>query len=356
MSNKYYWEGIDIAEITGTTSTNSTINGYLSGFPGNTTDATEISTQADDGMTTNESDFNSLPSPNTSYFCYNDDEDADAPGYRANGKSIFTNNISNQRLLVTNESLSSSAGTGTLNIPSWCNGVKIVFRCTKGADGSAGTGVSADNYNVNTDTNEHYDLHNNHNVNNNRGIFRNNRNYRQNFDVHRNNNHDQAINITAQNGGEKGIGGTGRIGWFLKGIQFTAGSNNTIDYSITTTHNSNSTITVKESGSNIAIVTIKNGGNGTDGTDASSGTIDNVHNNVNHEHYNTDPGVNDNIHKNHQDHQNHQNGSAAGNPGDNGDSGAVSFNGSTPMYLHYNNNSTTETTRATIYYFRYKTS
>ena len=352
MSNKYYWEGVDIADITGTTSTNSTINGYFSGFPGNTASATEITTQ--DGMTTNASNFNSLPSPNTSYFCYNDDEDANAPEYTTNGTSIFTNNISNQRLLVTNVSLSSSAGSGTLNIPSWCNGVKIVFRCTKGTDGSAGSGVSASNHNEDTDDSENYDHHNNHNVNDNRGLLKNNRNYRNNYDVHRNNHHDQAINIAAQDGGDQGIGGTGRIGWFLNSIQFTAGSNNTINYSITQSAASNSTFTVKESGSDIAVVTIKNGENGGNGTDAESSTTDNRNSNINYEHVNYTGDHN--VHRNTQNHTNHQNGSVAGEKGSMGTDGTVSFSGSTPTYLYYNHNNTTEDTRATIYYFRYKTS
>lgn len=352
MSNKYYWEGVSIADITGTTSTNSTINGYFSDFPGNTANATEISTQ--DGITTNESNFSSLPSPNTSYFCYNDDEDTDAPEYRVNGTSIFTNNISNQRLLVTNVSLSSSAGSGALLLPEWCNGVKIVFRCTKGTDGIAGGGVNASNYNQDSDDSEDYDHHNNHNVNDNRGLFKNNRNYRNNFDVHRHNHNDQTINIAAQSGGAKGIGGIGRTGWFLKGIRFTAGSNNTIYYSITQTSNSNSTFTVKENNSNIAVITIKNGENGGDGGNASAATTDNTNANANHDKVNYTGDHN--VHRNNENHTNHQNGSTVGAQGYMGSDGTVSFSGSTPIYLYYNNNNTTENTRATIYYFRYKTS
>ena len=168
----YYWEGVDIADITGTTSTNSNINGYFSNFPGNTANVAEISTQ--DGITTNATTFNSLPTPNTSYFCYNDDEDTDAPGYALNGKSIFTNNFSNQRLIVSNTSLSSNAGSGTLSIPSWCNGVKIVFRSLKGADGSTGSAVSGSNYNTDTHYDDDYNYNQNNNINTN-FIRRNNR-------------------------------------------------------------------------------------------------------------------------------------------------------------------------------------
>ena len=43
-------------------------------------------------------------------------------------------------------------------------------------------------------------------------------------------------------------------------------ANNTIDYSISQTANANSIITVNENGSDIAVVTIKNGENGGSGT------------------------------------------------------------------------------------------
>ena len=349
MSSRYYWEGEDIADITGTTSTNSTINGYFSGFPGNTADATEISTQ--DGMTTNESDFNSLPIPNTSYFCYNDDEDADAPDYTVNGTSIFTKTISNQRLLVKYTSLSSTAGNGTLSIPSWCNGVKISFRCTNGTIGStAGSSVSESNYNSNNHNNYNIAENNDHNVN--RGFYHNRNNNHHNWNHNQHN--DQEAVWNAQSGGSKGTGGIGKIGWFLKGIQFTAGSNNTIDYSISQTANANSIITVNENGSDIAVVTIKNGENGGSGTDAQSKTTDDTHHNGDHNHYDVDGDHN--THHHNWNHYNHEQGSTAGVDGSDGSAGTVTFSGSTPIYLYYNNSNTTENTRATIYYFRYKTS
>lgn len=349
MSNKYYWDGLDISDITGTTSTSSTINGYFSGFPGNTADATEISTQS--GIATNAGEFNSLPTPNTSYFCYNDDEDADAPAFIANGKSIFTNNISNQRLLVSNISLSSTSGSGTLSIPSWCNGVKISFRCTNGTNGTGtGSGVTASNYTENAHY-VFYNIENNdHNVN--RMGYHNRNNHHHNFNE--NQHDDQAAVWNAQSGGSPGNGGFGKIGWFLKSIQFTAGSNNTIDYSISQTQNTNSTITVKENDSDIASVTIKNGGNGGSGTDAKAKTTDDTHYNIDHNHYNVDGDHN--THHNNFEHYNHEQGSTAGDAGDPGDEGTVAFSGSTPIYLYYNNSNTTENTRATIYYFRYKTS
>lgn len=349
MSIKYYWEGVDIADITGTTSTNSTINGYFSDFPGNITNVTEITTQS--GMTTNASEFTSLPSPNTSYFCYNDEEDADAPDYTVNGTSIFTKTISNQRLLVKYTSLSSTAGNGTLSIPSWCNGVKISFRCTKGADGAtAGSNVSESDYHSNYHNNYNFAHNNDHNVN--RGFYHNRNNNHHNWNHNEHN--DQEHSWSAQTGGSKGTGGIGKIGWFLKGIQFTAGSNNTIDYSITQTAASNSTINIKENGSSIAVVTIKNGGNGGSGTNAQSKTTDDTHRNVEHGHYDVDGDHN--THHHNWNHYNHEKGSTPGVDGSDGSEGTISFGGSTPIYLYYNNSNTTEDTRVSIYYFRYKTS
>lgn len=346
MSNKYYWEGVDITDITGTTSVNTNINNYFSGFPGNTADATEISTQ--DGIITNESNFDSLPTPNTSYFCYNDDEDTDAPDYTVNGTSIFTKTISSQRLLVSNTALSHSAGNGTINIPSWCNGVKIIFFSTKGNDGSASNvNVSASNNNYDEHNNDDYTY--DHNYRGDRGFYRS-----RHHNNHRNHHHrhfDTAHNYAAQSGGAAGTGGIGRVGWFLKGVTFTAGSSNTIDYSITQTAASNSTITVKENGSNKAIITIGNGGNAGNGTAAQYGTTDNTHNNQTHDHYNHGTW-----HHNNQNHYNHTHGSVAGVKGSAGSDGTMTFSGSTPIYLYYNNSNTSENTRAIIYYFRYKTS
>lgn len=344
----YYWEGVDIADITGTSSTNSNINGHFSNFPGNTANVAEISTQ--DGITTNATTFNSLPTPNTSYFCYNDEEDTDAPGYTLNGKSIFTNNFSNQRLIVSNTSLSSNAGSGTLSIPSWCNGIKIVFRSIKGSDGSAGSAVSGSNYNADTHYDDDYNYNQNNNINTN-FIRRNNRNNHHN---NRHNHHDQAHNWSAKSGGAKGIGGLGRIGWFLKGIKFTAGANNTIDYSISTTAASNSTIRAKENGSVITDITIKNGGNGGNGGNAASKTTDNKNANANHNKGNSYGDHNN--HNNNENHYNHRHGSTAGGAGGSGDIGTVEFDGTTPTYLYYNNPNTSESTMVTIYYFRYQSS
>tara|TARA_Y100001970_G_scaffold291773_1_gene430253 strand:+ start:863 stop:1906 length:1044 start_codon:yes stop_codon:yes gene_type:complete len=347
MSSKYYWEGVDMNNLTSSSSTDGTIGGYFSNFPGGLQNNNTLSSEPT-GMVTNETSFSALPSPNTSYFCYNDDEADDAPPFQVNGTSIFSSSFSSKRLLVSNVSLSKSAGNGTLSIPSWCNGVKIVFYSTKGNDGTTSTSnVSGQNTNQNEHNDDYYVY--DHNYRGDRGFYRS-----RHHNNHRNHHHrhvDRSHNYDSKTGGTGGTGGTGRVGWFLKGVTFTAGSNNTVDYSITQTATANSIITIKESGSDKAVITFGNGGNGGNGSAAQLGTINNNHVNDNNEHHNHGA-----YHHNNQNHYNHTNGSADGADGADGANGNISFTGQQPTYIYYNNSSTSIDTRVTIYYFRYKTS
>ena len=348
MSSKYYWEGVDMNNLTNSSSTDGTIGGYFSNFPGGLSTIGALSS-APTGMATNESSFSALPSPNTSYFCYNDDEADDAPPFQVNGTSIFASSFSNKRLLVSNVSLSNSTQNGSLNIPSWCNGVKIIFFSTRGTDGTSNNTdveASSSNYDEHNDDTYTYD----HNYRGDRAAYRSRHHHN-----HRNHHHrhwDHSKNYNAKSGGTKGTCGTGRTGWFLNGVTITAGSNNTIDYSINTNADTDSIITIKQSGSDKAVITFGNGGNGGNGTAAQAGTSDSRNVNENHDHYN-----HGSWHHNNQNHYQHTNGSTHGDDGSDGDDGTMEFTGQQPTYVYYNNDSTSLSgSKVTIYYFRYKTS
>ena len=89
MSEKYKWQGVNISDITNTTSINSiSENKGFMDFPANYTILSELS-QEPDGFVSNSS-YSNLPVPNNGYYCYTEDEDEDAPPFKYNGQSLFT--------------------------------------------------------------------------------------------------------------------------------------------------------------------------------------------------------------------------------------------------------------------------
>jgi hypothetical protein len=329
--NKFYWDGLKMEDINGTTSTHTNIssNGYPY-FPANFIQASNsnpLATQPS-GFVSN-TIFSNLPTPNDGYWFFTDDEDAagEAPPFKLNGTSIFAQTIGNQRIRVYHDEY--TGGSGTVDIPDWCNAIKIYYITTKGTSGTAGTALAGDDYN---NTNDHD--HNEH------------KNYDAAWDhFHHNhdNNHHNDIhhNYEARNGGVAGTAGVGKIGWFVNYIKITAGTNNKLIYIMNTM--GTSSVEIKENDSiTKGTILFADGGAGGDGGDGVSGTNANDHTNY------------DNGHEDH-DHHHDIAGSNHGAPGTPGTDGAITIASiSTGIHLNYNH-VTTNTKRLKVYYFRYKT-
>ena len=354
-TSKYYWDGVDVSEITATTNTNTLITSNFTNFPANLSIIGALTTEPD-GLVTNAGNFSSISYPNTSYQFYNDDEEENAPQFLAQGNSIFTttylNNNYDSRILVRLEQVNNNSGT--ITIPDWVNGVKIWFLSLKGIDGNGGNGVAAstenttnhDDYDVKThrDEHKHYDGgwvdHFHHNKD-------------DHHNIHHHNHNIAHLNWEAQDGGAGGIGGTGKVGWYYKAILFDAGTNNEITYSISSSEQGVSTVNVKQGSVVKAEITYSNGENGGDGGDATNSTTNNAnHNNATD---NTEQRGDENSDHHNNDNHNEREGSKAGDPGTDGTSGSATLTNDF-KYLYYNSSLTTNNnpTQLTIAYFRFK--
>ena len=360
MTEKYKWKGVNISDITNTTSVDQiSTNLGFDNYPATYTDetSTELST-APAGFVSNVN-FSELSVPNNGYYCYTEEEDEDneAPPFNHDGQSIFAIKTSNKRIIVKNDSFTS--GSSTISIPEWCNAIKLYFVSIKGADGSPGKSLAAKNHNKNNDTNNDNHQNENENINHDNftGLFETHHN------TNLNNNHDQQINEhnninwTATSGGSGGTGGTGKIGYFPRLIKFNSGTNNKLVYSINTAVGGTSTVNIKENNStSIASVTYVSGSNAGNGGDAVG-----IYNNKNIEteeaqNKNINNTTNDNADENinHKNWNHEGNQTTQGDDGDDGTAGSVNLTSNNIEYLYYNNTSQTTSVRLKVYYFKYE--
>lgn len=350
-TSKYYWDGVDVSEITATTSTNTLITSNFANFPANLSIIGALTTEPD-GLVTNAGNFSSISYPNTSYQFYNDDEEETAPQFLAQGNSIFTTNYLNNnydsRIIV--KLVTGLNGSGTITIPDWVNGVKVWFLSLKGLDGTAGSSVSSKNVNVEHHNDEdafyHRDEHKN-------PLIGGDHNKDDHHNVHHHNHHIDIQHWDAQDGGAAGIGGTGKVGWYYKAILFDAGTNNKIDYNIDNNEGGTTTVQVKQDSIVKADITYSNGTNGGNGTNASVATNEDEHH-TNHVDNEALDGDYNSDHHNNSDHH-VQKGSEPGVAGTAGTSGSATLT-TDFKYLYYNSSLTTNNnpTQLTIAYFRFK--
>lgn len=361
MNEKYKWKGVNISDITDTTSvdpisTNFGFNDYPATYIDET--STELSASPD-GFVSNVN-FSELSVPNNGYYCYTENEDNEAPPFKHNGQSIFTVKNNNNRIVVKNDSFTS--GNGSVDIPEWCNAVKLYFVSIKGADGNAGTSLSETNTHKNVVENSAEENNQNENINiapvyvyivgvkvlwtsgENKNINHNN-NKKQNINEHEN------IDWPATSGGAAGIGGVGKIGYFPRLIKFDSGTNNKLEYSINTGRGESSTVEIKENNSNsIASVTFVSGGDGGDGTNAVG-----VYNNYNFTlPYNYNLTAERNYNHNNKNYDYEGNTTDPGVDGDSGVDGSVTISSNNIEYLHYNSQMESNTIRLKVYYFKYE--
>lgn len=355
-TSKYYWDGLDVSEITATTNTNTLITSNFANFPAKLSIIGALTTEPD-GLVTNAGNFSSISYPNTSYQFYNDDEEENAPPFLAQGNSIFTttylNNNYDSRILV--KLVTGLSGSGTITIPDWVNGVKVWFLSLKGIDGNSGSHVDAKSENAASHEDVDYNFHRDEHKNYDGGLVDN---FHHNKDDHHNihhHNHDIThLNWAYRNGGAGGIGGTGKVGWYYKAILFDAGTNNEITYSISSYEQGVSTVNVKQGSVVKAQITYSNGEYGGDGGDATKATTNNANHNNATDNYEQRGDHNSDHHNN--DHHNVQAGSKEGDPGSDGTSGSATLT-TDFKYLYYNSSLTTNNNpnQLTIAYFRFKT-
>jgi hypothetical protein len=356
MSSNYYWQNMDITNVTDVTTTSSAISSYFADFPASTSTLADLLASEPAGFITNAPGavLSGVPAPNASYFCYNDDEETTAPQFLLNGKSIFTTTFSNSRIIVKTQTISNASGT--IDIPDWCNGVKVKFVSTKGSNGTAGTGVIATNTNSDAAVDTYnYNYHRDEHKNYDGGLIDNfhyNKDDHQN--IHHNNHANTHFNWSAQNGGAGGQGGNGKIGWYYKAILFDAGTNNKLIYNIETVDSGSSNITVKSNSVTKAEITYTNGGPGNNGTNAQARTTNNTTTITHIDNYD-DTNANNNINHHHNNNAKYiQAGSTAGTAGTAGTDGTATLT-DTFEYLYFNSSLTNQSNknRLLIYYFRF---
>lgn len=373
-SSKYYWQGVDVKELTGTTDTDELITSKFDNFPaqlGNmNVEAAFLPNEIPSGMVTNNTNgqimdhFNSIPWPNTSYFCYNNSEEETAPTFKAEtgnaiigSTSIFTTTFGNtnntySRIIVKSQKIQN--GEGTIDIPDWVNGIKVKFISLLGKDGTQGQSVAASNVNHTAGT-EHIDEHYHRDEHKNYDSWF--ENFHHNKDDHHNTHHHinnvNKRNWNAQNGGAKGIGGNGKIGWYWKAILFDAGTNNTVTYNISNGSGGTSEVTVKEGNTEKAKIVYVNGTDGGNGGNATTATTNNT--NTKQHHDNTENRGDHNEDHVHENHTHIKEGSSPGIKGDDGDTGNVTLTEEF-KYLHYNSSLTgnNNPNQLEIYFFRFK--
>tara|TARA_B100000925_G_C22008644_1_gene474967 strand:- start:1265 stop:2308 length:1044 start_codon:yes stop_codon:yes gene_type:complete len=346
MSNKYFWKGVDINNLTNSNSelTVDNFSTYFDNFPGDVSDTTPSTDNNPSGFTTNTgyTNFKDIPE-NTSYYCYNSEEKDESPLYKITNENVFTKDYTTDstklsRIVVRSHNLGVVENETTYNIPTWCNALKFYWKSTNGVSGT--TGNNKDKYHYNEK------FHENHN-----GRHRGGGHDPGHYYNHNRENHTEHHNWVYAYGGAGGAGGTGTIGWFIKYIKFTAGSNNTIVYKITNSSAHNNYIKVYENNELKAEYYFKNGTNGNNGEHA-GGPIHHSNRNVNNDHhYNS--GDDDHVYDRHHERHHHRNTSYNGGAGAAGASGSCTMsNDGNAAYLHYNS-SNTGSSYATVFFFKY---
>jgi len=370
-SSKYYWQGVDVKELTDTTDTDELITSKFNNFPaqlGNlNVEAAFLPNEIPSGMVTNNTngDFNFIPWPNTSYFCYNNSEEETAPTFKAEtgnpiigSTSIFTTTFGNtndtySRIIVKSQKI--THGSGTINIPYWVNGIKVKFISLRGNDGTQGQSVDASNVNHTTGTDNYdYHYHRDEHKNYDGGWVDN---YHHNKDDHINEHHHNhninKRNWTAKEGGGGGIGGNGKIGWYYKAILFDAGTNNTVTYDISKNVGGTSEVIVKEGNTEKAKIVYVNGTDGGNGGNATTATTNNTNTRQHHDNTQNRGDHNEDHHNNTNHHI--REGSTPGTQGTSGITGNVTLTNEF-KYLHYNSSLTgnNDPNQLEIYFFRFK--
>lgn len=371
MANRYFWEGIDLNTLMSqdATTLTSEITSKYGGMEGWVHETGQISNPNNFQSNENNGTYNTSIHKN-SFYCYCSDEEDEAPPFFINGENIFTKDWATsanyKKIHVTK--VSATSGSGTFNIPNWCNAVKIYFKSKTGSNGAQGGSIPAQNHQGGRKDNTTNYNHLNFRSKDNRDAYHskdhNRRGNSSDWDRHYNhhktdNHHNTYINHT-KNGGAGGTGGACVLGFFTKYAKFTAGTNNTIDYTFSTNAGGTSTVTLKQNGTDIVVYKFKNGTNGTQGEhakwDPNQSNNRNNHNHVNHG--NDDRRNNNNTRHNRHNWPDHT-AVASSTSGENGTAGSLDVANTTTgdtKYLAYNDGQTTSTGAIIIYYFKYVSS
>lgn len=243
MANKYFWNDVDVSDITGVTSShdykNSSNNTIFKSFPG--------------VKNTSLNDYEKYTSYDTN------------PPFYDNNTTIFRN-IKVSSTIKTKSGTSFTTETTTITKPSWANAFKIYIEGSKGFAGSNASGHSSYTGQAWTRQNNNYNHNHNRNNHNNRtGNRRHNDRNRWNNENIRLNWHDD---YAAASGKSGGTGGNSQIYSTAKAYAI-----NNSDSIVTTMHSNHVKLHVTRSGSTIAQLKINCGSNGTNAT--ASSTTDN---------------------------------------------------------------------------------
>lgn len=345
MDNRYFWKGEDINNLTNDDSELADITTYFDNFPGNIVELGISTANNPTGFTTNSGYTNLKDIPeNTSYYCYRSGEEAnESPLYTITNENVFTKDYTTDstklnRIVVKNHNLGIVANETTYNIPTWCNAIKIYWKSKNASAG--GTGNSISRYHEN-DT--HHLDHN--------GRHRGGGDDPGHYYNHNREHHTTHHNWADKSGGTGGAGGNATVGWFIKYIKFTAGSNNKILYKITNGSAHENYIKIYENDVLKADYWFKNGTNGNAGTHA-GGPIHHNNRDRNNDHaYKSSDD--DHIADRHHERHHHRNTSYGGSNGAAGAAGTCSFsNDGGAAYLHYTSWNAGNA-YATVYFFKY---
>lgn len=243
MSGKYYWDSVDLASITGESSSYS------------------YKKDTDSSVTLFESFPGQKQANLPGYKTYTSDDTSEPPFYDDNGVSVFRN-----IQVASSSSTTISNSHASFTTPDWANACKIYIRSKKGSDGATASGIDASNTNTRNNDDRNYIENENHNDN---GVFnRNTRNNNNNRNDNRHNNHN--AKWSAQSDFTGGKGGSGQVYSTSKAFSLVSGDNEfTVQYKL---NSSGSDCRIMSGGTIKAQVILTNGGNGTDAT-ASSETI-----------------------------------------------------------------------------------
>jgi hypothetical protein len=229
MSQKFYFNGVDLNDmIDNASSSSNTISNYYTNLPGSTTNTQNMET-APSGFNSSEggTTFSKYIHKNT-YFCYDTDEEYEAPPFKIDNENVFSKNFAtnttthSNRIIVHNTEVT-QIGSTTVNIPNWCNAIKLYFVSKEGSAGDYGSaGYASQNYsdvtNNSQNNSDHYYQQNSR--------YNRSRNHRH----HKSNNHNNKnYNLFS---GAGGSGGKGVVMFFYKYIKFAPMSGNQIDVNI----------------------------------------------------------------------------------------------------------------------------
>ena len=376
MSNRFFWDGVDLNTLIYQNGQNliSEITNKFSGIQGYVYESGQISNPNNFQSNENNGTYNTSIHKN-SYYSYNSDEEDEAPPFFIDGENIFakdwTTSTNYKKIHVASTSVSGDGESGTFNIPHWCNAVKIYFRSRTGDVGTTGGSIGAVNkggknntFNtIYTDNRYRDDTNGGRNENKDQGNSHDRTGNSNDWDRHYHHNIENwhhNTDVTGASGAAGGAGGACVLGFFTKYAKFTAGTNNTMDYSFSSSNGGTSTVTLKQDGTTKVQYKFKNGTKGETGNNAYWRT-----NNSNNDDNNTrnHRGNDDDRNWTHTTAHNHRwpNNTAAPGSGYAGNpptAGSVDVGNTTTgdtKYLAYNDGQTTSSSALYIYYFKYRT-